>query len=301
VPNLKVTITNENGAVTGEYVIDCLDRPGLDSEKYDTAYTINLIRAAAERHLYLADFPPVHALSQMSPTFSLNDVVKTAHMQNVNELWLEMENLLLGARLNFATARIFKDLEDGHSSQTQFDVNARLDLHLEKMERFHLGVFELVRIEDMIVRLLYEYFGDGFIATDVTRPGWEKRLTWDAMKDTLNNRGQPDKHPHPAVEAMDEREYQALMAIVRSYRSAEVLRLVRYRDTRTHRVRPSIDHPELAVDMVSPPQEGAGIPTALFNRPNAPEHSFLDLYADTKKVYSQLSALLQRLNAIIHA
>jgi hypothetical protein len=301
VPNLKVTITNESGAVTGEYVIGCLDRPGLDSEQYDTAYTINLIRAAAERHLYLADFPPVHALSQMSPTFYLNDAVKTAHMQNVNELWLEIENLLLGARLNFATARIFKDLEDSHTHQTHFDLNARLDLHLEKMERFHLGVFELVRIEDMIVRLLYEYFGDGFIETDVTRPGWEKRLTWDAMKDALNSRGQPDKDPHPALEAMDEREYQTLMAIVRSYRSAEVLRLVRYRDTRTHRITPSVDHPELAVDIVSPPQDGTGIPTMLFNRRNAPEHSFLDLYADTKQVYSQLSALLHRLNAIIHA
>jgi hypothetical protein len=301
VPKLKVTITNENGAVTGEYVIDCLNRPGLDTERYDTAYTLNLIRAAAERHNYLSDFPAVQALSQMSITYSANDMAKAAHMQNVNELWLEIENLLLAARLNFATARIFKDLEDSYSQQTVFDVNARFDLHLEKMERFHLGIFEIARIEDLIVRLLYEYFGDGFIETDVTRAGWEKRLTWDAMKDALNKRGQPDRHPHAAVEAMDDRQYQSLIALVRGYRSEEVVRLIRYRDSRTHRVAPSVDHPELAVDMLLLPPGGPATPTSVFTRPGVPEHAFLDLYSDAKEVYNQVTVLLLRLNAIIHA
>lgn len=35
-PKLKVTITNEAGLKTGEYTIDCVDRPGLDAERYDT-------------------------------------------------------------------------------------------------------------------------------------------------------------------------------------------------------------------------------------------------------------------------
>jgi hypothetical protein len=102
---------------------------------------------------------------------------RIAHLENVNELWFEVENLLSGARLNFATARMLKDLEDVHCHNTQFNANARFDLHLEKMDRFHLAVFELARIEDLFVRIVYEYFGSGFIESDTSHPGWGKRLT----------------------------------------------------------------------------------------------------------------------------
>jgi hypothetical protein len=299
-PKLKVTITNEAGAITGEYVIVCVDRPGLDTDSYDTAYTINLIRAASERHEYLRDFSSLQALSQMSITYSGNDPGRIAHLKNVNELWFEIENLLSGARLNLATARILKDLEEGYSRPTDFDVNARFDLHLEKMERFHLGVYELARVEDLIVRLLYEYFGKGFIETDVSKPGWEKRLTWDAMKDALNKRSQPD-NAHPAVVAMDDRHYDRLMKLVRGYRSAEVTRLMQYRNARTHRVTPSVDHPELSVDMLPPLQARATAAQSLFVSPNGPAHKFLDLYSDAKHMYTQLVALLADLNVIIHA
>lgn len=296
-PNLRVTITNAAGAITGEYVIECLDRPGLDTERYDSLYTINLIRAAAERHKYLDDFPYVQALSSISVSLNLETPERVAHLQNVNELWFEVENLLSGARLNFATARILKELEDAHGNDTQFDVNARFDLHLEKMERFHLAVFELARVEDLFVRIVYEYFGSGFIEADTSRLGWEKRLTWDAMKDSLNRRGHPERNPHPLLEHMPENDYQALMAVVRGYRTAEVLRLMDYRNRRTHRVSPSVDHPELSVDVVEPTHSTLGIP----RQATSAEFSFINLYSDAKAVYSHMIEMLLRANAIVHA
>lgn len=300
-PKLTVTISNEAGRVTGSYVIDCVDRPGLDSEAYDTLYTIDLIRSAAERDKYLSDFDNVPAFSKDTVSFALSDPRRLLRLNNVNELWLEIQNLMLGARLNFATARMLKELEDHHSGQSSAEVNARFDLHMEKMERFHLAVFEMARIEDLIVRTVYEYFGEPFIEVDTSKPGWEKMLTWDRMKDSLNKRGKPDKGPHPALESMSDHDYEKLMSTIRSYRSADVVALTGYRDIRTHRVAPSVDHPELAVDVspVTYGRPGQAIP--LFGRRIAPEYQFLDLYAQAKRAYSQLIALLGRLNEVIHA
>ena len=236
-----------------------------------------------------------------SPTFFLDDPIKAIHLQNVNELWLEIENLMYGARLNFATAMTLKGLEDQYDKPTDFDVNAKFDLHLEKMERFHLAVFEMARIEDLVVRLLYEFFGDQFIQVDTARDGWEKKLTWDQMKDSLNKRGQPAKQPHPAVEALEEIDYQTLMKLIRNYRSADVLELTRYRDMRTHRVAPSVDHPELAIGIASIPQFTSGLSIQVLSQPPAPEYKFLDLYSCARNVYAHLSGMLLGINQIIHA
>jgi hypothetical protein len=298
-PKLKVTITNEAGLRTGEYTIDCVNRPGLDVERYDTLYTINLIRSAAERHDHLPDFPDVPPLSMVSSTFDLMNPMEAIHLNNVNEIWMEIHNLMLGARLNFATARILKQLEDEHQGPTDFDLNVRLDLHLEKMERFHLATYEMARIEDLIVRLVYEYFGGQFIEVDPSQDDWEKRLTWDRMKEALNKRGKPEKNPHPKLEAMSEETYQQLMAIIRSYRSADVVGLTRYRDKRTHRVTPSVDHPELAVDVFSG-NAASGGPLPFLGQRNEPEYQFPELYRQAKTVYSQLLSVLLRLNEIIH-
>ncbi len=297
-PKLKVTLADENDAVTGEYVIDCAVRPGLDATAYDTAYTIDIIRAAAERHRHLIDFPEPPVLSFASITYELNDPIRTVHLHNVNELWFEIQNLLYGARLNLASARIFKDLEDRHSSGSFLDINARFDLHLDKLERFHLGVFEIARIEDLLVRTIFEFFGAGFIEVDLSREGWEKRLTWDAMKESLNKRGKPEKQPHPALELMKERDYEALMTLVRSFRSAKFLRLIGYRDRRTHRVAPTVDHAALGVVLQSLP---AGQFVPLFSTSNEPEFDFLELYATAKEVYGHLLGIVTGINEIIHA
>ncbi len=295
---LKVTISDEAERVTGQYEIDCVSRPGLDAVAYDTAYTLDIVRAAAERHRYLVDFPDPPVLSFASATYGLTDPVRTVHLHNVNELWFEVQNLLYGARLNLASARILKELEDGHSSASQTDVNARFDLHLDKLERFHLGVYEIARIEDLIVRIVYEFFGERFIEVDVSRTGWEKRLTWDIMKDSLNRRGKPEKQPHPRLESMSDEDYMKLMDLVRSYRSPEVLELTGYRDRRTHRVAPTVDHPALGVVLQSLPP---GQPVPVFSSPDAAEFDFLELYATAKKVYAHLLRILAGINEIIHA
>src|SRR6185437_9956736 len=240
---LTITITNSDGQITGEYKMVCEDRPGIDAESFDSRYTIDLIRSHAERDRYVSDFAQPTLSSKTSVHFS--DPISARRRINVNELWFEIDNLFPGARLNFATARMLKYLEDLHPSDDSA-LNERRNLHLEKMERFNLAVFELARVEDLVARLVYEYFGDGFIeGVDESKEGWEKRITWDRMKEALNRRGKPDAHPK--LEVMDESEYRCLMTAIRSYRSRDLLALISYRDRRTHQPAPTVDYPELGV------------------------------------------------------
>jgi hypothetical protein len=114
-PKLTVTITDESGSTKGQYVIDCVDRNDLDSEAYYSAQTIDLIRSVAEMDGYLKDFAEPPVLSLLSPTSVAGDLVRTVNLRNVNELWFEIQNLLYGARLNFASSRMLKKLEDQYS------------------------------------------------------------------------------------------------------------------------------------------------------------------------------------------
>jgi hypothetical protein len=300
-PKLTVTITNQSGGTTGKYVIDYDDRHDLDGEAYHSARTIDLIRSVAERDDYLKDFPEPPVLSLMSPTSVPGDPLRTANIRNVNELWFEIQNLLYGARVNFSSSRMLKKLEDQYSLKSHMGVNATFDLHLDKMERFNLGVFELSRIEDLIVRIVYEYFGQDFIEFDPSTPDWERKLTWNRMKDALNKREKPQQNPHPRVITMPETEYQELMRWIRQYRSKEVLELVNYRDRRTHRVVPTVDHPELGVNVASTIGLASGQPPSDPASKAKAEFDFMNLYALSAEVYKQLLEILMGINSVIHA
>lgn len=303
-PKLKLSITNQAGAVTGEYTIDCVDRPGFDGERYDSLYVINQVRVAAERHQFLKDFAIAPTLSNDAPTFLLdaNDPLRAFHLENVNELWFEIENLLNGARLNFATSRMLKKLEDSTGTSTSIEENMRAELHLDKLERFNVAVFEMARIEDLVVRIVHEFFSGQLIEVDTSKDAWEKRLTWDNMKDALNKKSDSGEPSFPNAHLLSSEQYDALMKLIRGYRSQEVKKLTRYRDRRTHRVAPSVDHIKFSADVKTVPKLDSGSPIQLMaGQQSEPEYDFLQLYENAKKVYAQLSKLLTGLNELMHA
>ena len=159
----------------------------------------------------------------------------------------------------------------------------------------------LVRIEDLVARIIYEYFGEGFLEkVDEANDKWEKTVTWDRMKDALNKRGKPDKNPHPKLEAMSEPDFQKLITAVRDYRSADVLSIVSYRDRRTHRAAPTVDHAGLG-STVQTAKRPASDATAILFGQASPEFRFEQLYQNTKKTYSHMLCIAQRINEIIHA
>ncbi len=97
---------------------------------------------------------------------------------------------------------------------------------------------------------------------------------------------------------MSEDDYTKLMGFIRSYRSAKVLQLIGYRDRRTHRVAPTVDHAALGVVLQSLPP-GQLVP--VFSSSDEPEFDFLDLYATAKEVYAHLLLIIDGINGIVHA
>jgi hypothetical protein len=298
---LTITVTNDSGDALGRYEIVGFDSPTDAEERQRTIYLLNQIRIAAEVHRYYADFAEPATLYQRSISFGLDfdDPTKGMRSENVNALWLEIENFLRGARLNFSESRVVKQIEMEYSGDTPEKTNTRYDLHFDKMERFYLAVFELARIEDLTVRLLFEYFGDDFIVVDRTKKNWEKALTWDAMKDALNTRSNAEKKPHPIVEAVNDEHYIDLMRLIRGYRSPKVLALTEFRDRRTHRVTPSVDYPELGAVLSIAVKAGSATIVPMGARRTEAEYKYLDLYDIAKAVYKQLSEMLVGLNKII--
>lgn len=301
--NLTITVTNVAGKSLGQYKTAGFDSSS-DAEEYGlNGYLLNQIRVAAEVHKYYADFAEPATLYHPSVPFGFDFDGPTKEMrgENVNALWLEIENLLRGARLNFSMSRVMKQIELECSGDTPEEKNTRYALHFEKMERFYLAIFELARIEDLTVRLLFEYCGDDFIAVDRNKKNWEKALTWDAMKDALNARGNPQKKPHPLLEAMSVDAYSHLMEIIRGYRSAKVLTMTDFRDRRTHRVTPSVDYPELGAVLSTAVKVGSATIMPMGVMRTKAEYEYLDLYETAKAVYQQLSKMLTDLSKIIHA
>lgn len=206
-----------------------------------------------------------------------------------------------GARLNFSQSRVVKQIEMEYSGDTLEETNTIYDLHFDKMERFYLAVFELARIEDLTVRLLFEYFGGDFIVVDKTKKNWEKALTWDAMKSALNARNNAENKPHPILKAMNDQDHTDLMQLIRGYRSPKVLALTEFRDRRTHRVTSSVDYPELGAVLSIAVKAGRATVMPMGVRRTKAEYEYLDLYDTAKAVYKQLSEMLVGLNKITQA
>jgi hypothetical protein len=97
---------------------------------------------------------------------------------------------------------------------------------------------------------------------------------------------------------MSDCDYAALISLVRSFRSAKFLQLIGYRDRRTHRVAPTVDHAALGVVLQSLP---AGQFVPLFGTSDEPEFDFLELYATAREVYAHLLGIIIGINGIIHA
>ncbi|MGH3631518.1 MAG: hypothetical protein ACRDRL_29270, partial [Sciscionella sp.] len=73
-------------------------------------------------------------------------------------------------------------------------------------------------------------------------------------------------------------------------------------DIRTHRVTPSVDHPELAVDVLPVGRAiNSNEPVPLFPQSSEAQYQFVELYECAKKVYAQMLGLLLGLGEIIHA
>lgn len=216
---------------------------------------------------------------------------------NKPAIWLEIHNTFVDLRFLLPQAKAYKDLEPKGSTPVSDPLCAYL--HYQKMYMLNLAVFQLVKIQDLVVRLLQESFSGELISVDYNDDEWEKKLTLKEAKKGLNTQLQQGK--------LTSQEHQLITdALEIPSKSKYQESVVLYRNRLVHRVRASVDYPELFTEVQSRlgqsfvnPMTGkqSGTAYAIHAR-SKPEFLFVDLYTALAEYMGCVADMLKALKSV---
>jgi len=88
-------------------------------------------------------------------------------VRNSQSLWLELSNLIRSIEHDLEMARAFKELEPAEEPPFQDDeaINNLYFLHNRKMEALDRAVCELIKVQDLVNRLVHESLGGDLVDT----------------------------------------------------------------------------------------------------------------------------------------
>jgi hypothetical protein len=305
--NAKITITFEGGEgpLKAFELAAVLPNPYDPEGESNVADTLQMeFKKEVLVHEYHAQLPDVTdflgPVKQTSST-KLSALLRMSDRHNTRWIWFEIGNHLLRIEFLLAQARAYKDLEPPHSADPRQN-NLLYNIHLLKMDKFDLASLYLVKVEDLLLRLLLENLGGRIGEIDAGVSGWERRLTWEKFKE-----GVKDRASNPSLSALKDDEYNTIADVIRTFRNPHYAgRSVLYRDSITHRVTPSVDYPELYIYLQSrigtPIYDSSGqkigeeIDTGL-ERIKA-EYEFLSLYANTVKTLEHYVTVLRSVKSV---
>ena len=215
-------------------------------------------------------------------------------------MWLEIQNTLLEFRFLLSLAMAFKNCEPPVSTdgEPQSVVNKRWFAHMEKMLRLDSAVSLLVKVQDLTVRLLFENFGADLIETDMTQDGWERDLKLSEAKEGLQKRLDAGELAQPEFDAI-------IDALEQPRKSVHARLLIDYRNRATHRIRPSVDYPELfthiqgrGTPLINKQGDVVGKEIGLFERRSSAEFTSSELVTALIEYYGHICEMLRRLKTL---
>src|SRR5262249_37792295 len=145
------------------------------------------------------------------------------------------------------------------------------------------------KLEDMILRLIFEGLGASLEGIDTSTDEWERQLTLEKVKDGLKAR-----EGNQTLKNMSETDYSELRNIRSSMSHGSNQNLAKfwqYRHALEHRMPQSVDFIELYATLESRPEpimkdgKAIGIRGFIGSRPINPDWRFDDLYNTTVAVY----------------
>src|SRR5580765_3988215 len=82
-------------------------------------------------------------------------------VRNSHSLWLELSNLVRGIEHDLEMAQAFKELEPAEEPPFENDeaINSLYFLHDRKMRALDRAVYQLIKVQDIVNRLLHESLG----------------------------------------------------------------------------------------------------------------------------------------------
>lgn len=295
---LAIRFRDEAGNTRGENIEVDLSYPGDMSGEQRVAHIlfselrVTIGEQAAPKHNVIARqwlaFPgkPV-------------DLANYFDVRNSQALWMELANLIMGAEGDLILAAAFKALEP--IGEPSFDDEAAIDnlyyLHERKINLLNQAVHGLIKVQDLVNRLLHESLGGNLV--EVSKTDWERtELTRDKV-----NKGLAAKLASRALSQSDFDDIKAALEIPRNTPKSDVA--LNYRNRLMHHIRPSIDYSMFFSDIESragqeirdPDGNIVGRRHMLLARPPV-QYRFEELYAAFYEYLDSLVAMLDKLSQI---
>ncbi|MGB8062322.1 MAG: hypothetical protein WCF26_10535 [Candidatus Sulfotelmatobacter sp.] len=175
-------------------------------------------------------------------------------VQNSQAMWTELAHLVMGAEADLILAEGFKSLEPAQepSFEDEAAINDLYYLHDRKMNLLNQAVYALIKVQDMIYRLLHESLGGDLV--DSSKPDWEE----SQLRRTTILKGLEAKRASGELAQADFDIITRALDIPKSAPKADIART--YRNRLTHHIRPSVDYSMFFSDLQS--REGEEIKNA---------------------------------------
>jgi len=155
---------------------------------------------------------------------------------NSQAVWRELATLIMGAEADLSRAKAYKDLEPCEEPPFEDDVaiNDLYYIHDRKMSLMNQSVQDLIKVQDLVNRLLHESLGGDLV--DANIPNWEKKqLTRENIEKRLKAKY--------AAGTISQTEFDGIvqaLAIPNNNPGANIA--VDYRNRLMHHMRPSVDY-----------------------------------------------------------
>jgi len=220
-------------------------------------------------------------------------------IQHCRALWFELARLVMRVEADLSIAEAFKNLEP--PQEPSFDDDSALNdlyyLHHRKMMLLNLSVYALIKVQDLVNRLLHESLGGDLV--DTRKPDWERtQLLRSNVEKGLETKRAAGLVSQPDFDAIS----QAL-EIPKNVPKGEIAKS--YRNRLMHHIRPSVDYSMFFSALE--PREGEEIRDAqgkviarrhtVSARPPV-QYRFQDLHAAFSEYLDALVAMLQQLSQI---
>lgn len=255
------------------------------------------LRKAGSLADYVKSLPETDDLMESRTSGTRTDAMAFLDTMNVPALWMEIHNTFLDLRYLLGQAKAYKDLEPADTTPISDSLCAYL--HFEKMHNLNLAMFQIVRIQDLVVRLLHEGFSGRLIDVDYDEEGWEKDLRLVDAKEGLRkllDSGELSQTEHDEI-------VDALNVPAKSSKRSTV---VKYRNRLAHGILASVDYPEIFTHV----QDRAGevMRDAIGKEKrrrysitvsrSKPEFTFPELYEALVDYMSHIAEMLNRLRSV---
>jgi hypothetical protein len=226
------------------------------------------------------------------------DFTNYFNIQNSQAVWFELTNLVMGVEGHLSLAKAFKAVEPPR--EPSFDDNSALNelfyVHSRKMSSLNQAVQDLIKVQDLVNRLLHESLGGDFV--DTTKDDWERSLTRKKVKEGLELKRSAGELAQPDFDAISE-----ALEIPKRTPKGEIAQV--YRNRLAHRIRPSVDYstfysylePRASAEVRDAQGNLIGMNISIKSRPPI-EYRFQDLHAAFSEYLDAIVTMLEKLSQI---